>query len=232
MTFASQKVTVARGFHIDPVKALTFGILCWIGFGAVVWAVQTGHGENIDRIGLLFWRDSDLKPTGPAWLLELVRCITILGGVPFRYLFALAAAIALALISLRREAALLVLTIITGWGANSLLKELFGRPRPQIVPHLAEADGMSFPSGHSFNAAVVYIATALALAALSPRQSVRVTVVAAAVLVSMAIAWSRVWLGVHFPSDAIAGWLGGAGWTFMASALLYNPAAHKLTVTS
>ena len=83
---------------------------------------------------------------------------------------------------------------------------------------------MSFPSGHSFNSAVVYIGIALAFAAISPRQSVRLTVIGIAVVLTLLVSLSRVWLGVHYPSDAIAGWLGGAGWAFLAAALLYRPA--------
>ena len=83
---------------------------------------------------------------------------------------------------------------------------------------------MSFPSGHSFNSAVVFIAIALAFAAMSPRQSVRLTLIGSAVVLTLLVAISRVWLGVHFPSDVAAGWLGGAAWAFTASALLHRPA--------
>ena len=65
---------------------------------------------------------------------------------------------------------------------------------------------------------------ALAFAAMTSRHSVRATIVASAMIVSLLIAFSRVWLGVHYPTDVIAGWLGGAGWAFAASALLYRPA--------
>jgi undecaprenyl-diphosphatase len=92
------------------------------------------------------------------------------------------------------------------------------------VPHLAEAGGNSFPSGHSFASAMIYIGMALAFASMSKRHSVRYTLVASAMVLSMLIAWSRVMLGVHYPSDVAAGWLGGAGWAFLAAALLYRPA--------
>jgi len=111
-----------------------------------------------------------------------------------------------------------------GWIVNTGLKHLIGRARPEIVPHLMEASGNSFPSGHSFNSAVVYLSIALAFAAISPRESVRLTIVATALVVSLLIAWTRVWLGVHWPSDVTAGWLGGVAWAFTASALLYRPA--------
>ncbi len=131
---------------------------------------------------------------------------------------------ALLFLRLRREAILLALTVAGAWLVESGIKALVGRARPEIVPHLTEAGGASFPSGHSFNSAVVYIAIALAFATLSARQSVRFTVIGIAIVLSLLIAWSRVWLGVHFPSDVIAGWLGGAGWAFLSAALLFRPA--------
>jgi undecaprenyl-diphosphatase len=119
------------------------------------------------------------------------------------------------------------LTIAGGWLVNSAIKALVGRPRPEIVPHLTEAGGASFPSGHSFNSAVVFIAIALAFATLSSRQPVRLTIIGSAILLSLLVAGSRVWLGVHFPSDVVAGWLGGAGWAFLAAAML-RPTARAV----
>lgn len=214
-----------RGWRIDQRKALVVALLCWLGFAAIAIAVQTDNTQAIDRFGLMFWRGADgMVPRGPEKLLEMVRDVTALGGVLLRNLFALGAVVALLFLRLRREATLLAATVIVGWLVNSGIKQVVGRARPEIVPHLTEAGGMSFPSGHSFNSAVVYIAMALAFATLSARQSVRMTLIGVALLASMAIAWSRVWLGVHWPSDAIAGWLGGAAWAFTAAALLQRPA--------
>ena len=221
-----QTVTLpARGWRIHPGHAMLASAVCWVGFALVVTMVLGNRAGHFDAAGLQFWRTgTDLHPRGAPWLTEALRDFTALGGVLLRHVFAVAALVALLFLRLRREATLLVLTIVSGWGVNSLIKALVGRPRPQIVSHLTEAGGSSFPSGHSFNSAVVYIAIALAFAALSPRQAVRATIIATAMIVTLLIAFSRVWLGVHFPSDVIAGWLGGAGWAFAASALLYRPA--------
>lgn len=226
MALPAENVTLpARGWRIDPRHALLAAALCWTGFALVVFLVLAGQTEDIDAAGLLFWREAGgLVPRGPAWLVEAVRDVTGLGGVFLRNLFALAAIAALLLLKLRREAVLFAATIITGWGVNSALKLLVGRERPTIVAHLTDAGGHSFPSGHSFNSAVVYIAMALAFAAFSPRRSVRWSIIASALVATILIALSRVWLGVHYPSDAAAGWLGGAGWAFLASALLFRPA--------
>lgn len=216
-----------RGWRIDRTKALIVAALCWLGFALMVWLVTTDRTGTLDRTGLLFWREGDkLGPRGPAVLLEMVRDLTALGGVLLRNLFAIGAIVALLFIKLRREAVLLGLTVTGGWIVSFGIKLLVGRPRPEIVPHLTEAGGASFPSGHSFNAAVVLIAIALAFASLSARHSVRYTLIGAAMGLSLLVAWSRVWLGVHFPSDVIAGWMGGAGWAFLAAAAL-RPTADK-----
>jgi undecaprenyl-diphosphatase len=215
----------ARGFTIDRRKALIAAAVLWAGFAFLVWAVLSGHTGGFDRGGLLLYRTgAGLAPKGPPQLLEAVRDMTALGGVLLRNLFGLAAVVALLFLRLRREAVLFAATVIAGWLVNSGIKALVGRPRPTIVPHLTEAGGASFPSGHSFNSAVIYIAMALAFASMSARQSVRYTIVGSAMALSALIAWSRVLLGVHFPSDVTAGWLGGAGWAFLAAALLYKPA--------
>lgn len=214
-----------RGFTIDRRKALIAAAVCWAGFAVMVAMVLAGNAGWLDEPGLLAARRGEAREfLGGALLLEIVRDTTALGGVFLRNLFAIGAVVALLFLKLRREAVLFALTVAGGWVANTAVKLLVGRERPQIVPHLMEAGGESFPSGHSFNAAVVYIAMAIAFAALSRRHSVRYTLIASAMVLSAMVAWSRVLLGVHFPSDVIAGWLGGAGWAFLAAALLYRPA--------
>ena len=214
-----------RGWRIDPRHALMAAAVCWIGFAIVVFAVLGGRSADFDAAGLRLFRTGlDLHPRGAPWLAEAVRDYTALGGVLLRHIVAIGALMALVFLRLRREAMLLALTIMSGWLVNTAIKVLVGRPRPEIVSHLTEAGGSSFPSGHSFNSAVVYISIALAFAAMSRRQSVRATVVLSAMALTLLVALSRVWLGVHYPSDAIAGWLGGTGWAFTAAALLYRPA--------
>ncbi|MEO6387586.1 MAG: phosphatase PAP2 family protein [Croceibacterium sp.] len=237
-----RKVVVLPGgaWRVDPRKALAVSALCWLGFAVLVWLVTTNRTGTLDQTGLLFWRTGDgLGPRGPKFLLEGVRDLTSLGGVLLRNLIAAGAVAALLFLKLRREAILLTLTVIGGWLVDFAVKTLVGRPRPLIVPHLTEAGGASFPSGHAFNSAVVYIAIALAFATMSARESVRYTIIGIAVALSLVVAWTRVWLGVHFPSDVAAGWLGGAGWAFLAAALLSRPAqkaadsktAHKMDPT-
>ena len=214
-----------RGFAIDRKKAIIAAAICWAGWAGLVYLVTNGLTGSFDQWGLMSYRTGEeLGPRGPELVFESVRDVTALGGVFLRNLFAIAAVVALLFLKLPREAVLYALTVVGGWLANTGMKLLVGRERPQIVPHLTEAGGESFPSGHSFSAAVIYIGMAIAFAALSRRHSVRYTVIGFAMVLSAMVAWSRVMLGVHFPSDVAAGWLGGAGWAFLAAALFYAPA--------
>lgn len=214
----------ARGFAIDRAKALAVALVCWVGWGIMIWAVLHQRTGAIDTAGLMWFRTGpDFGARGGGAVTEAVRDMTALGGVFLSTLATIAAVTALLFLKLRREAVLFALTVALGWALNNTMKALIGRERPSLVPHLTDATGMSFPSGHSFASAMIYIGMALAFATLSQRHSVRATLILVAMIGSALIAWSRVLLGVHYPSDVIAGWLGGAAWAFAANALLYRP---------
>ncbi len=222
---AKTLVLPRRGWQVDPQHALAAGIACWLGFGLMTWLVHSGRIVAFDEVGLrLFRHGGDLALIGSAGFAEAVRDITALGGTLLRTIATVAVFVALFFLRLRREAVLMLVTILTGLAVELAIKDLVGRPRPLLVPHLVEAGGMSFPSGHSFNSALGFIAIALAFATYSARRRVRWTLIGAAGVLSMLVASSRVALGVHYPSDVIAGWLGGAGWAFLGAAVFYCPA--------
>ena len=214
-----------RGFTVDRTKALLAAFICLAGWGTMVWLVLHNRTGQLDSTGLLWFRTgADFHARGANFVTEAIRDVTALGGVLLSTVATIAAVVALLFLKLRREAVLFAGTVILGWGINNAMKALIGRQRPNLVPHLTDASGMSFPSGHSFASAMIYIGMALAFASLSNRHSVRYTLIGTAMVLSALIAWSRVLLGVHYPSDVMAGWLGGAGWAFLAAALLYKPA--------
>lgn len=160
-----------------------------------------------------------IELAGPHWLGSLMRDVTALGGSP---VLTLLTALLAGFFALRREwpkFAFLLIVVIGQSLAVDLLKTAFGRSRPDIVPQLAEATSPSFPSGHAASAASVYLLLALFIAPLLKDQASRRYVFFAAAIVALLVGMSRAFLGVHYPSDVIAGWSFGTAWTCFATLL-------------
>ncbi len=211
-------------------RLLIISGLCWAIFALIAGLMVTGRTGAFDTAGLMaLRRGADLHLIGGPIMLEMARDITALGGVFLRNIAALGAAVVLIFIGRRHAALFVIVTVAGGWAVNSAFKHFFGRERPQIVPHLMEAGGPSFPSGHSFSATVVYFSIALAFAAFSVRASARATLFVTALGISVVVAWSRVVLGVHYPSDVTAGLLGGVAWTCLMAAIMFSSAPQPHT---
>ena len=112
----------------------------------------------------------------------------------------------------RRSMLLLVASVGGGQMLSTLFKRGFDRPRPDLVPHEAIVYTASFPSGHAMMAAVTYLTLGAMLARVQPTRVLRVYVLALAAIVTVAVGISRVYLGVHWPTDVLAGWTAGAAW--------------------
>ena len=214
-----------------PLKrrpALVAATLCWAGFALVAWLVVGGHVTAFDRTGLLMWRTGPaLGPAGPGWLTASIRDVTLLGSTVPRTVIVLGAIAALVLLRRRRDALLLVLTVGGGWATEGAIKALVARPRPELVSHLATYSGASFPSGHAFNSAVICLSLALVFGSMCRRRALRIAILGVAIALTLAIGFSRVWLGVHYPSDVLAGWLGGTGWVLLVTGLVSSPARRS-----
>ena len=141
--------------------------------------------------------------------------MTALGGVAF--LFLLTAAVVGFLVMQRRWGAigLLLAAVLGGELIDLALKSLFERPRPQVVKHLSHAALTSFPSGHSLSSAVVYLTLGALLARLTPRMAVKVYFLVIALLLTVLVGISRVYMGVHYPTDVLAGWSAGLVWAVL-----------------
>jgi undecaprenyl-diphosphatase len=113
-----------------------------------------------------------------------------------------------------RNAAFVFVATTGGWLVNSLLKDLFQRARPDVVPHLRDVMSLSFPSGHAMTSAAVYLTLGALSMRVADRRVTKFYCIAAAMGVSVLVGASRVYLGVHYPTDVLAGWLAGMVWAF------------------
>lgn len=161
-------------------------------------------------------------PIGPAWLHQSMIDITALGGGPVLTLITILTMGYLIARQRGRLAVLLGVLIAAGGFMNNLLKQVFIRERPEIVPHLVEVSSASFPSGHAMNSAMVYLTLAALLASTERSWRVRVFLMFTALFLTLIVGASRVYLGVHWPTDVLAGWSVGAAWAVLSSIIAYN----------
>ena len=194
-----------------------------------VWAFLSIGGEilegetlGLDRRILLMLRSpgDPADPIGPHAFEEAMRDITALGGFTVLTLVTIVGALAFLLHRKRRQAALLVVTVLLAQFSSEALKAIYDRPRPDLVPYGSYVYSASFPSGHSMLSAAVYMTLAVLIASLEPRRATKALVFVLAAAIMIAVGASRVYLGVHWPSDVLAGWSAGAAWAFSAWVVL------------
>jgi undecaprenyl-diphosphatase len=152
---------------------------------------------------------------GPPWLRSGAEDITALGGPTVLGLTMLVVTGYLFLHRLYRNGTFVLVASVGGWVLNSLLKASFSRARPDIVPHLREVMSSSFPSGHAMTSAAVYLTLGALLMRIAEGRVAKYYCIAVAMLVTFLVGCSRVLLGVHYPTDVIAGWLIGMSWALL-----------------
>lgn len=195
------------------VGALLIVLAAW-GFAFLAHKVAGGRTQSLDdRIILALRNPADpADPVGPAWVEEIGRDLTALGGVAAMALLTAGVLAYLAFEGRWSAAALVLAATAGGLVISTLLKAAFNRPRPALVPHLSHAVTSSFPSGHSLLSATVYLTLGVMLARLADRRREKVFFIAAALLLTLLVGSSRVYLGVHYPTDVLAGWTVGLAW--------------------
>lgn len=151
-------------------------------------------------------------PIGPGWLTHVVTDITSLGGTTVLTLVT-ACTVGYLLLALRRQTGMFVLfSVLGGWLLSTLLKIGIARPRPDIVPHLVDVHDLSFPSGHAMLSAVTYLTLGLLLSRVQSSRATQIYVIAVALVLTLLVGLSRIYLGVHYPTDVLGGWCAGATW--------------------
>lgn len=198
-------------------------------FLALTGEVRELETSRFDQTVLLAFRVAgNLEtPVGPRWLQESVRDITALGGFAALTLIAVMAILLLLMHGRRTQALIFGATVVFAQFAAEAVKHIVDRARPDLVPHHDLVYSASFPSGHAVMAPVVYLTLAAILAAGDRRRSVKVLLLVGAALLVIVIGVSRVYLGVHWPTDVLAGWTMGTAIALAASVVLHLTAPQR-----
>jgi undecaprenyl-diphosphatase len=178
----------------------------------------------LDQRLYLAIRGTGAGPAGPPKLGEIIRDITALGSYTVAGAVTVVAVVALYLGGRWRDAVFVATTVAGGVIVAALLKELFGRPRPDLFEHFHHVATLSFPSGHAAKSALVYLTLATIAGSLTSNRGLRIFGFVVAGTLVIAVGLSRIYLGVHWPSDVVAGWIFGVGWVLMAVVV-----AHRAT---
>jgi undecaprenyl-diphosphatase len=203
------------GSHELPV------LLYLVALSAGVWAFfeladEVGENEavSIDEALLLSLRNPDdlADPIGPGWIEEMGRDFTALGSMGVLTLIALSVLGYLLLGGRHRTALFTLIAVSGGMLLSTLLKMGFDRARPDLVPYDTTVYTASFPSGHSMMAAVTYLTLAAILSRVHGAPLLKAYLLIVAVIITLLVGVSRVYLGVHWPTDVLAGWSAGAAW--------------------
>lgn len=185
-----------------------------LAFGVIAGEVLDGDTGAFDRRLLLALRvpGNPTDPIGPTWFEETMRDITALGSTGVLGIMVLVV-FGFLWMAERRHAAWLVLgAVVSGLAMSQLAKLGFSRPRPDLVPHGTVVHTASFPSGHATMSALIYLTLGALLARTQARRRIKVYVLTVAVLLALLVGISRIYLGVHWPTDVLAGWALGAAW--------------------
>lgn len=227
------RVSVFARWVRQQIEFTFLALLCIIisaiwTFAELSEEVIAGSTRNLDRDILLLLRTpgDPSNPIGPLWLEEMGRDFTALGGVAVLTLTTLVVSVFFLLLQRWTSALYILVTVGGGILISGIAKELFDRPRPDLVPHGSIVHTASFPSGHSMMAAVAYLSLGVLIARIQPRFVLKVYVMSVAILLTMFVGVSRVYMGVHWPTDVAAGWLAGGAWAMICLIIARSLAKH------
>src|SRR6516162_8075227 len=189
-------------------------------FGLIAQEVVRGKTLAFDRLIMLSLRSAPSVPIGPAWLPEAARDVTSLGSMVVLGIVTLAAVGYLLLAGKPAVAWLMVIAVVGGIALSDLLKFAFGRARPDVVAPLARVFTTSFPSAHATLSAIAYLTIGAILARSQPSSTISLYVILLAAFLTMIIGVSRIYLGVHYPTDVLGGWCIGTAWAMGCWAIM------------
>ena len=197
--------------------ALVSGLV--LAFLQIADLVEEDDMAAFDDAILMFFRDPTNidQVIGPLWLHEMVRDITALGSFALLGLIVAGVCFYLLMLRLRAEALLVLISVLGGTLISTVLKMTYDRPRPDLQA-MSHQFTSSFPSGHAMLSAVTFLTLGALLSKLAPTRALRIYSFSAAIFLTLLVGTSRVFMGVHYPSDVLAGWCVGAAWALLCSA--------------
>lgn len=215
-----------QGIKARPDRAMlaAFGVATMLLLSILLIAsyVAAGRTDAFDTAILRGLRAFAERPGTGSRIIHLAMTdLTALGdGMTLTIVVALVAG-ALLVVGKRAMAGFLVAAVVLGTVGVELLKALVDRPRPNVVAHWASFSNASFPSGHAADSAIVYLTLAALVARSVETRALRIYVLLSAMILTASIGVSRLYLGVHWPTDVLAGWIFGAGWAFLAASIAW-----------
>jgi undecaprenyl-diphosphatase len=200
--------------ELSVLLAMTGAAMAVFAFIKIADAVGAGETMRFDQWAVRALRrpDTPSEPIGPSWLAHVARDVTALGGAA---VLALVATAVVGFLWLRRMYGAMWLVIAATLGGlivSTALKQWFERPRPDIVPHLSPTYTSSFPSGHSLLSATVFLTLGALLGRIVQEFRLKAYFLITALILTFLVGLSRVYLGVHWPTDVLAGWCAGLAW--------------------
>jgi len=205
---------LSRSLELDVLATIFIFAAASFTFLKLLSEMREGDTHSADQAILLALRDpNDLSnPIGPQWVETMCRDLTSLGSPTVLALIVIAA-VSYLWIDGKRAVALFVVAAVAGGAVlEGLLKLGFARPRPELVSHLVNVDSFSFPSGHATMATITYLTLGVLLARVQKRRRMKLYLLAVASILALLVGFTRVYLGVHWPTDVIAGWCIGTAW--------------------
>jgi undecaprenyl-diphosphatase len=215
--FLARLMARASGVERITLIAVILAASVLFAFATFANAVLRGGTRAFDEQLLVALRTPGnlADPIGPIWFEEMMRDFTAMGSTGVLTLMVLAIAGFLAMTRKGNSALFVLAAVIGGTLLSQTMKWAYARPRPDLVPHGAEVYSASFPSGHSMMSAVVYLTLGALLARTQQGRVVKAYVLFVAVVVTVLVGISRVYLGVHWPTDVLAGWALGGVWALL-----------------
>lgn len=214
-----------RSFVTEEYAALlVIAVACalFLGFLQLAQAVGEGGTRAFDMAILDMFRvpGNPGEMIGPFWFREAVRDVTALGSFSVLTAITVLVVVILVLVGQRGPALLMLVSVVGGTFLREWLKTLFSRPRPEYSVIVQEMSA-SFPSGHAMLSATVFLTIGALLSRFTTLRRLRIFFLVTAIILTVAVGITRVMLGVHFPSDVLAGWALGAAWAMLCSTAAY-----------